>query len=128
MTPPSPLYGWVECFALGFSRNGLGFVLESDRDGVFFGFLSSDGVVFTCGCMTPPSPFFGGVLGFLFVGGVVDSLNSDIFSYFFVLLCTFFYLSRPWVCGGGSKASGSYLHGLVLRGFEPPRACKSLRC
>jgi len=45
--------------ALGFSRNGLGFVLESDRDGVFFRFLSSDGAVFTCGCMTPPSFFWG---------------------------------------------------------------------
>ncbi len=68
----------------------------------------------------PPPPFFGGVLGFLFVGGVSDSLNSYIFSYFFILLCTFFYLSRLCVCGGGSKASGSYLRGLVLRGFAPP--------
>ncbi len=51
----------------------------------------------------PPSLFFGGVLGFLFVGGVLDSLNWDIFSYFFVL---FFYLSRLWVCSG-AKESGS---------------------
>jgi len=35
--------------------------------------------------MYDPPPFFGGVLGFLFVGGVSDSLNSDIFSYFFIL-------------------------------------------
>ena len=86
MTPPPPPCTVVYCrglgIALGFSRNGLGFVLESDRDGAFFGFLSSDGAVFTCGCMTPP-PFFRGVLAFLFEGGVVDSLNSDIFSYFF---------------------------------------------
>ena len=26
--PLSSLYGWLECFCLGFSRNGLGFVLE----------------------------------------------------------------------------------------------------
>jgi len=50
----------------------------------------------------------------------VDSFGWRIFSYFFVLLCIFFYLSLLWVCGGGSKASGSYLRGLVLRGFEPP--------
>jgi len=87
--PPSPLYGWVECFALGFSRNGLGFVLESDRDGAFFGFLSLGGAVFTCGCVTPP-PFFGGVLGFLLVGGVVDSFGWRIFSYFYV----FFFIFR----------------------------------
>jgi hypothetical protein len=80
--------------ALGFSRNGLGFVLESDRDGAFFGFLSSDGVVFTCGCVTP-LPFFGGVFFILlFVVGVVDSLNWDIFSYFFVL----FYIYLGYGC------------------------------
>jgi len=34
----------------------------------------------------PPRPFFGGVFfSLLFVIGVVDSLNWDIFSYFFVL-------------------------------------------
>ena len=43
----------------------------------------------------PPLPFFVGVfLSLLFVIGVVDSLNWDIFSYFFVLLYTFFYLSQ----------------------------------
>jgi len=55
MHPPLPLC--VGCFGLGFSRNCLGFVLESDREGGFSGFLSMDGVVFTGGRMTPPSFF-----------------------------------------------------------------------
>ena len=63
MYDPPPPYMVVYCrgleIALGISRNGLGFYLESDRDGAFFGFLSSDGAVFTGGCMTPPSFFWG---------------------------------------------------------------------
>ena len=58
--PPPPLC--VGCFGLGFSRNCLGFVLESDREGGFSGFLSMDGVVFTGGCMTPPPFLFMSVV------------------------------------------------------------------
>ncbi len=130
MTPPSP-YTVVYCrglgIALGISRNGLGFYLESDRDGAFFGFLSSDGVVFTCGCMTPP-PFFGGVLGFLFLGGVSDSLNSDIFSYFFVLLCIFsIYLGYGCAVVVRRRQVRIFMNWFFV-GSNPPHARKSLRC
>jgi len=60
MTPPSPLY--VVWSGFGFSRNCLGFFLESDRDGAFFGLLPSWGDCFTFRCVTPP-------MFFLMVGG-----------------------------------------------------------
>ena len=53
VNPPFPLY-LLGCFGLGFSRNCLGFVLESVAGGGIFMFLFVDGVVFTGGCMTPP--------------------------------------------------------------------------
>ncbi len=58
MTPPLPPSCWVWCFGLDFSRNCLGFVLESVEGGGVFGFLSVDGLVFTYGQGTPPSLFW----------------------------------------------------------------------
>ena len=125
--PPYPLYRyvlWGVRSCLGFSRNGLGFYLESDRIGGVFGFLLSIGVVFTGGCMTPPSPFFGGVLGFLFVGGVLDSLNWDIFSYFFVL----FFIYLGYECAVVVRRRQVRIFVDWFFAGSPPRACESLRC
>jgi hypothetical protein len=88
MTPPSPLY----CCVLQGAWNCPGFFSEWPR---FLPGIGSGWSVFRVPFVgwrcfhlwmyDPPSPFFGGVLGFLLVEGVVDSFGWRIFSYFFVL-------------------------------------------
>jgi hypothetical protein len=69
--------------------NARPFWYESIVIGVVWGFLLSDGVVFTGGCMTPPPSIWMAVFGLLFVIGVGVSLNWDIFSYGNVFFCIF---------------------------------------
>ena len=75
--PPLPPLRCVGVwFGLGFSRNCLGFYLESDRGGAFFGLLPSWGGRFRFRCVTPLCVFslwwvaLGWGVGFdVFLGG-----------------------------------------------------------